>query len=233
MMLTVEEFAKHLDLAYLAPNLQKKDIIEACNIAKKYHVNAVNVNSCWGQLVVDELKGSDVGPSAVIGFPYGAMATKSKLFELQEMVDIGCTACDMVVNIGAVKDGDWDLVRYEISEFARICGDKCDTKLIFEVGFLSDEEIAKLTQISCECGIDYVKTATGSQAFPTDHQVDIMKANLSGDTKIKVSGVPRTYTLPALLYMFEHQGVSLSGTRSAGKMVEAYSKYLEELENEK
>ena len=57
-MLTVNEFAKHLDLAYLAPNLQKKDIIEACDIAKKYHVNSVNVNSCWAELVVDQLKGS-------------------------------------------------------------------------------------------------------------------------------------------------------------------------------
>ena len=160
-MLTVEEFAKHLDLAYLAPNLQKEDIIEACNIAKKYHVNAVNVNSCWGELVVNELKGTDVGPSAVIGFPYGAMSTKSKLFELQEMVDLGCTACDMVVNIGALKDGDYDLVRHEISEFVRICGDTCDTKLIFEVGFLTDEEIAALTKICCECGVTYVKTATG------------------------------------------------------------------------
>lgn len=232
-MLTVEEFAKHLDLAYLAPNLQKADIIEACDIAKKYHLNAVNVNSCWGELVVNELKGSDVGPSAVIGFPYGAMSTKSKLFELQEMVDIGCTACDMVINIGAMKDGNYDLVRHEISEFVRICGDKCETKLIFEVGFLTDEEIALLTKMSCELGVTYVKTATGSQAFPTDRQVKIMRDNLSGNTKIKVSGVPRTFTLAAELHMFEHLGVSLSGTRSAGKLVEQYKEFLEELEQNK
>lgn len=232
-MLTVNEFAKHLDLAYLAPNLQKKDIIEACNIAKKYHVNAVNVNSCWGKLVVDELKGSDVGPSAVIGFPYGAMSTTSKLNELQEMVDIGCTACDLVVNIGAVKDGNWDLVRHEVAEFVRICGDSCDTKLIFEVGFLSDEEIAELTRICCECGVTYVKTATGSQAFPTEHQVRIMKENLSGTTKIKVSGVPRTFTMATALYMFEHLGVALCGTRSAGRLVQEYIDYLKELEEAK
>lgn len=229
-MLTVNEFAKHLDLAYLAPNLQKADIIEACEIAKKYHVNAVNVNSCWAELVVEQLKGTDVGPSAVIGFPYGAMSTASKLFELEEMVKIGCTACDMVVNVGAVKDKNYELVRHEISEFVRICGDTCDTKLIFEVGFLTDEEIAEVTKICCECGVTYVKTATGSQEFPTTEQVKIMKDNLSGNTKIKVSGVPRTFTLPAALYMFEHMGVSLAGTRSAGKLVEDYSTYLKELE---
>ncbi|MEG0107283.1 MAG: deoxyribose-phosphate aldolase [Lachnospiraceae bacterium] len=228
-MLTVKEFAKHLDLAYLAPNLQKEDIIEACNIAKKYDVNAVNVNSYWAELVVEELKGSDVGPSAVIGFPYGAMSTASKLFELEEMVKLGCTACDMVVNIGAMKDKDYDLVRHEISEFVRICGEGCDTKLIFEVGFLTDDEIADLTKICCECGVTYVKTATGSQEFPTMNQVQIMKDNLSGDTKIKVSGVPRTFTMPAALHMFEHMGVSLVGTRSAGKLVEEYGRYLKEI----
>lgn len=231
-MLTVREFAKHLDLAYLSPNLQKKDILEACEIAKKYHLNAVNVNSCWGQLVIEQLKGSDVGPSAVIGFPYGAMSTSSKLHELQEMVDLGCTACDMVVNIGAVKDGDWELVRHEVSEFVRICGAGCDTKLIFEVGFLTDEEIAKLTRLACECGVTYVKTATGSQAFPTDAQVEIMRRNLSGNTRIKVSGVPRTFTLAAVLYMIENLDVALCGTRSAGKLVEQYAAYLEAREGD-
>ena len=75
------------------------------------------------------------------------MCTKAKLFELEEMVKLGCTACDMVVNIGAVKDKNYELVRHEISEFVRICGEGCDTKLIFEVGFLTDEEIAELTKI--------------------------------------------------------------------------------------
>lgn len=227
-MLTVSEFAKHLDLAYLSPNLQKKDIIEACNIAKKYNLSAVNVNSHWGELVVKELEGTTVMPSAVIGFPYGACLSEVKYAELQKMVDIGCTACDMVINIGEMKDGNVDFVRSEIKEFVRICKGKCVTKLIFEVGFLTNDEIATLTKISCEEGIDYVKTATGSQAFPTMEQVQVMKDNLSGNTKIKVSGVPRTFTLPAALFMFNEMGVSLVGTRSAGKLVEEYTKYLEQ-----
>jgi len=227
-MLTVEQFAKHLDLAYLSPNLQREDIIEACRIAAKYKLANVNVNSYWAPLVKAELYGTEVGPSAVIGFPYGACTSQTKYAELKEMVELGCTACDMVVNVGALKDGNLDLVREEIQEFVRICGDGCDTKLIFEVGFLTDEEIAVLTKICCEYGVDYVKTATGSQEFPDLHHVEIMKANLSGDTKIKVSGVPRTFTLPAVLYMFEELGVSLVGTRSAGKLVESYKKYLKE-----
>jgi deoxyribose-phosphate aldolase len=217
----------------LAPNAQEADVIEACKTAVKYKVNSVNVNSSWIELVKKELAGSGVGPSAVIGFPYGACASKVKYFELEEMVKAGCTACDMVVNIGAVKDKNYALVTDEVKHFVDICGKNCDTKLIFEVGFLSDEDIAALTKIGCEQGVTYVKTATGSQGFPDIKEVKIMKANLSGKTKIKVSGVPRTFALPAAIYLFEHLGVGLIGTRSAGKLVQQYSEYLAEKKEKK
>jgi deoxyribose-phosphate aldolase len=228
-MLSVEQFAKHFDLALLAPDAREADIVDACKTAVKYKVNSVNVNSSWIEIVKKELAGSGVGPSAVIGFPYGACASKVKYFELEEMVKAGCTACDMVVNIGALKDKNYALVTGEIKRFVEICGKGCDTKLIFEVGFLSDDDISALTKICCEQGVTYVKTATGSQAFPDVKHVKIMKANLSGSTKIKVSGVPRTFTLPAVLYLFDHLGVSLIGTRSAGNLVQQYTEYLEEI----
>lgn len=229
-MLTVNEFAKHLDLALLAPDVQEKAVIEACNTAAKYQVNCVNVNSCWIDTARKALEGSGVGYSAVIGFPYGTAISKVKYLELEEMLKIGCSACDMVINVGALKDGNLALIHDEVKTFADMCREaKADSKLIFEVGFLTDEEIATLTKICCEHGISYVKTATGSQAFPDMHQVQIMKENLSGDTKIKVSGVPRTFTLAAAMFMFEHMGVSLIGTRSAGKLVEQYSSYLKTL----
>ena len=229
-MMTVREFAKHFDLAWLAPDAQEKVIIAACATAAKYQVNSVNVNSCWAELAKKELAGTGVGPSAVIGFPYGACISECKFLELERMVELGCTACDMVVNIGAMKDHNYKLIEEEIRKFVEICKPAgCDTKLIFEVGFLTDEMIADLTKICCGAGVTYVKTATGSQAFPDIHQVKIMKENLSGDTKIKVSGVPRTFTLPAAMYAFEHLGVSLIGTRSAGKLVAQYAEYLEEI----
>jgi deoxyribose-phosphate aldolase len=227
-MLTVEQYAKHFDLAWLAPNATEGEVREACHTAVKYKVNSVNVNSTWIEVVKQELAGSGVGPSAVIGFPYGACISKVKYLELDEMVKAGCTACDMVVNIGALKDKNYKLVTEEIRRFVEICGSGCDTKLIFEVGFLSDEDIATLTKICCEQKVTYVKTATGSQAFPDIKDVKIMKANLSGNTKIKVSGVPRTFALPATLYLFEHLGVSLVGTRSAGTLVHQYTDYLAE-----
>lgn len=229
-MLTANEFAKHFDLAILAPNTQEADILAGCRTAAEYQVNTINVNSCWVETAKHALEGSGVGYSAVIGFPYGTPISKVKYLELEEMLNLGCTACDMVINVGALKDGNLALVHDEVKTFADMCREaKADSKLIFEVGFLTDEEIATLTKICCEHGITYVKTATGSQAFPDVHQVQIMKANLSGDTKIKVSGVPRTFTLAAALFMFEHLGVSLIGTRSAGKIVDQYKDYLKTL----
>lgn len=226
-MLTINEFAKHFDLALLAPNAQAADIVTACHTAIQYQVNSVNVNSCWAKLVKQELSGSGVGPSAVIGFPYGTAISKVKYLELEEMLNLGCTACDMVINIGALKDGNLSLVNEEVKTFADLCrAANADSKLIFEVGFLSDQEIATLTKICCQHGITYVKTATGSQAFPDMKHVQIMRENLSGDTKIKVSGVPRTFTLAAALFMFDSMGVSLIGTRSAGVLVEEYKAYL-------
>lgn len=226
-MLTVPEFAKHFDLALLAPNVQEKAVVEACATAAKYQVNSVNVNSCWIETAKKALAGSGVSYSAVIGFPYGTPISKVKYLELEEMLKAGCGACDMVINVGALKDGNLALVHDEVKTFADMCREaKADSKLIFEVAFLTDEEIATLTKICCEHGITYVKTATGSQEFPDMHHVQIMKNNLSGDTKIKVSGVPRTFTLAAAMFMFDHMGVSLIGTRSAGKVVEQYRAYL-------
>ena len=226
-MLTVREYAKHFDLAMLAPDCVEKDIVTACQTAAKYQVNSVNVNSTWIEVAKRELQGTGVGWSAVIGFPYGAMVSKAKFVELDEMLKAGCSACDMVINIGAMKDGNLKLVEDEVKQFADMCGEyNCDSKLIFEVGFLTDEQIATLTKIACAHNITYVKTATGTQAFPDMKHVKIMRENLSGDTKIKVSGVPRTFAMAATLFMFEHLGVSLCGTRSAGVLTQQYEDYL-------
>ena len=96
-MLTANEFAKHFDLAILAPNTQEADILAGCRTAAEYQVNTINVNSCWVETAKHALEGSGVGYSAVIGFPYGTPISKVKYLELEEMLNLGCTACDMVI----------------------------------------------------------------------------------------------------------------------------------------
>ena len=117
-MLTANEFAKHFDLAILAPNTQEADILAGCRTAAEYQVNTINVNSCWVETAKHALEGSGVGYSAVIGFPYGTPISKVKYLELEEMLNLGCTACDMVINVGALKDGNLDDTRLIICSIA-------------------------------------------------------------------------------------------------------------------
>lgn len=226
--MSVEDYAKVFDYAILNPSTQEKAIRESCEIAKKYNFAAFYTTPCWTHITSKELKGSGVRSGSAIGFPYGTTFSKSKLLEIEESLKLGCTAIDMVVNIGALKDKNYKLVKNEIKELVNMCEDKALAKVIFEVCFLSDEEIIELTKICSELGVDYVKTATGSQGFPTYSQVKLMLENVSGNTKVKVSGVPRTFTLGATLFMLDI-GVKLIGTRSAPKLVDAYREYIKTL----
>ena len=179
-------------------------------------------------MVAEELAGSDVHVGVAISFPYGTLTTKMKMAEIDDAIANGGTALDMVINIGALKDGKLDLVREEIQglvDKAKAAG--ALSKVIIEVAFLNDEEIATVTKICCECGADYVKTATGAAGFPDVHDVEVMRDNISGNTGMKVSGVPRQFVLSACLRMIE-LGVELIGTRSACKIVDEYARYLEE-----
>ncbi|WP_311777323.1 deoxyribose-phosphate aldolase [Trueperella abortisuis] len=227
MELTVPQYANHFDMALHLQSATEDDIRKHAQTARDTGVAACYTNSFWTPVVRDVLKGSDVRVGTAISFPYGCTSTAMKFAEIEEGLELGATAVDMVVNIGAVHDGNYSLVEKELVGLVDRCKDKAITKLIFEVGFLTDEQIADLTKLCCEVGIDYVKTATGSEAFPSEHQIRVMKENLSGDkTKLKVSGVPRTFTMPATLWMIEKLGVSLIGTRSAARLVKEYEEYL-------
>lgn len=225
-MLTVEQYAKKFDMALLKQNTQEAAIREACKTARDYNLAAFYTTPCWSHIVAEELKGTDVRAGVAVGFPYGTNTSKAKFIEIEETLKMGCNAMDMVVNIGALKDKNYDLVKYEVKELVNMCGKDALSKVIYEVCFLSDEEIAALTQICCEYGVDYIKTATGTEGFPDVHHLKVMKENLSGSkTKMKLSGVPRQFTLAATLWMLD-MGVELIGTRSAAKLVDEYREYL-------
>lgn len=220
--LATAEYAKHYDMALLGPDTTETQIREAAQQAVDTGVYGFVFNPCWTEVVVDIVKDSDVVPGACISFPYGTMTSAMKSKETEDSLARGARGIDLVTNIGAVKEQNFDLVRAEIADLVRQCDAvRADSKVIFEVGFLTDELIAELTKICCEEGLTYVKTATGTQEFPTDRQIQIMKDNLSGDTKLKVSGVPRTFTLAASLWMID-MGVDLIGTRSAPKLVQQF-----------
>jgi deoxyribose-phosphate aldolase len=224
--MTAAEYAKHLDMALHLQSSREADIREAAQAARKADVAAFYTNPYWTPVVAEELAGSDVRVGSAISFPYGATSTKMKFAEIEDTLEDGATAVDMVVNIGALRDGDRALLEREIAGLARLCEGKALTKLIFEVGFLEDEEIATLTRMCCDAGLDYVKTATGSEALPTEHHIEVMRDNITNDTtKLKLSGVPRQFSMAATLWMLD-MGVDLIGTRSAAKLVEQYAQHL-------
>lgn len=226
-MRTVAEFAQHFDLALHKQDVTRSVIEEYCAVAREKKVSAFYTNPYWSPLVAKELEGSGVRAGGALGFPFGAYLTETKLLETERLLEAGCRTMDMVVNIGELKDGNWTMVADEIGAFTRLCHDAgAWAKIIFEVCFLTQDEIARLTQVCCDAGVEFVKTATGQEGFPDLADVQTMQANLSGDTKIKVSGVPRTFTLATALFLFDNFDVKLIGTRSAGKIVDQYAEYL-------
>lgn len=227
MVMTPAEFAKHFDMAVLAQDTQEAAIREACRQAREKHLAAMYTTPCWTRVVAEELAGSDVLVGVGIAFPYGTLTSAVKKYEIADSLDNGATTVDMVINIGALKDGNLDLVREEVADLVAQCDGRALSKVIYEVGFLTDEETETLTEICVDAGADYVKTATGSEALPTEHHLRVMKRRLGGKTKLKLSGVPRQFTLAATLWMLD-MGVDLIGTRSAPRLVEEYQQWLEE-----
>ena len=225
-MLTVGQFAKVFDMAVLAQDTQEAAIRLACEKARRYQLAALYTTPCWSHVVADELAGSGVRVGVGIGFPYGTPTSRIKLAEAEEALALGCTALDMVINIGALKDGNLGLVRGEVRSLVQLCGDDALAKVIYEVCFLTDDEIRTLTDICVEEGVDWVKTATGTEGLPDVHHLEVMRERLAGSrTQLKLSGVPRQFTLAACLWMLD-MGVTLIGTRSAPVLVDQYQDYL-------
>ncbi|WP_165218093.1 deoxyribose-phosphate aldolase [Schaalia sp. ZJ1691] len=229
MNLTVEEYAQHFDMALHLQSSTEEEIRGHARAAREAGVAACYTNSMWTPVVAQELHGSQVRVGTAISFPYGCTSTAMKFAEIDEGLECGATAVDMVVNIGRLKEGDDAYIAKEIEGLVERTHGVAISKVIYEVCFLTDDEIQRLTRICCDAGVDYVKTATGSEGFPTEAQVKIMRDSITNEsTKLKVSGVPRTFTMPATLWMIDKLGVSLIGTRSAAKLVRQYADYCAE-----
>ena len=223
LRLTPSQYAKHLDMAFHLQSLTEPDIRSSAAEARAAGVAAFYTNSYWVGVVADVLAGSDVRVGSAIAFPYGSVPTRVKIAEIEASLEDGATAVDMVVNIGALRGQDLTLVETEVAELRQRCAGRALSKLIFEVGFLTDEEIVDLDQDRRRCRRRLRQDVDRLAAFPNEAQVRLMLEHTAGtDTKVKVSGLPRTFTLAATLWMLE-LGVDLMGTRSAAALVRQYA----------
>lgn len=170
----------------------KNKILSYCEEAKENGFASVCVNTCYVKLVASELKESEVKTCCVVGFPLGAMSTEAKAYEAKKAVEDGADEVDMVINIGAVKDLDWDYVRTDIEAVVK-ASKPAIVKVIIETCLLTKDEKIKACQLSEEAGADYVKTSTGfSTGGATVEDVKLMKETVGERLKVKASGGIRT-----------------------------------------
>ncbi|WP_291572103.1 deoxyribose-phosphate aldolase [Clostridium sp. UBA4548] len=185
--------ASMIDHTILKPDASKDAVIQICNEAKEYKFKSVCVNSYYTKLVAEELKDSGVLVCTVVGFPLGAMETKSKAFETARAIELGANEIDMVINIGALKDKNYELVLNDIKEVVDTAKGKAIVKVILETCLLTNEEKIKACQLSQEAGADFVKTSTGfSTGGATVEDIKLMRETVGPNMGVKASGGVRT-----------------------------------------
>lgn len=179
---------KYFDHTLLAANATRSEVEQLCKEAKEYDFMSVCVNPYFVPLAKKELAGSDVEVCTVIGFPLGQMSTKAKVFEANDAVKMGADEVDMVINVSALKDQDYDYVRNEIHEIKKACEGKL-LKVILECCYLSKEEIKKASELVKEAGADFVKTSTGfGKGGAKAEDVKIMRETVGSDMGVKAAG---------------------------------------------
>ena len=156
------DIAHMIDHTLLKPDATQAQIAQLCHEARQYGFAAVCVNPTHVKLCADLLKGSDVDVCTVVGFPLGATPPEVKAYEAQQAIEDGATEIDMVINIGALKGGESDLVERDIAMVTRTShnnGALC--KVIIEAALLNEQEKIKACELAKKAGADYVKTSTG------------------------------------------------------------------------
>ncbi len=192
---TDESVAHMIDHTILKPDATQDEIAQLCYEARKYNFAAVCVNPTYVKLCSDLLAGSDVKVCVVVGFPLGATPTDGKVFETQQAIREGASEVDMVINVGALKSRDYELVERDIASVARTChADNAILKVIIEAALLTDEEKVIACQLAKVAGADFVKTSTGfGPGGATVEDVALMRRVVGPAMGVKASGGIRTY----------------------------------------
>lgn len=186
--------SKYIDHTILKPEATEEAVRKLCAEAKEYDFASVCVNPYYTSLAAEELKDSDVKVCVVIGFPLGANTKEVKGFETMQAIEMGAQEVDMVINIGALKDKKYDVVKADIEAVVNASNKRAIVKVIIETCLLTDEEKTIVSRIAKEAGADFVKTSTGfSTGGATAHDVALMRDIVGEDIGVKASGGIRDY----------------------------------------
>ena len=219
------ELAKMIDHTILKANATQSDIEKLCEEAKEYNFASVCVNPYWVPLASDLLKNSTVKVCTVIGFPLGATSSESKASETEIAILQGADEVDMVINVGAMKNNQTDIVKKDILSVvnsARKTGKaqnkNITVKVILETCYLTKDEIKNACLCAKNAGADFVKTSTGfGTGGATVEDVKLMKETLGSSMEVKASGGIRDYE--TAIKMIE-AGATRLGTSSGIAIVE-------------
>lgn len=184
------EVARFIDHTLLKPEATRDDIMKLCEEGARYGFASVCINPTWVRDAACALRGSGVKVCTVIGFPLGANAPDTKAYEARRAIFDGASELDMVINVGALKSGDYETVARDISavvDVAHEAGLIC--KVIIETALLSDDEKVKACLIAKEARADFVKTSTGfSKGGATVADIALMRRTVGGEMGVKASG---------------------------------------------
>lgn len=182
-----------IDHTLLKPEATRADIITLAEEAKQYKFASVCVNPFWVNTAAEVLKGTEVNVCTVIGFPLGASASEVKAFEVKKAIEDGATEVDMVLNVGALKAGELEVVTNDMVQVVEAAKGKALVKVILETCLLTPEEIVTACKCAVNAGADYVKTSTG---FSTDgatvEAVKLMAETVGPNIGVKASGGVRS-----------------------------------------
>jgi deoxyribose-phosphate aldolase len=195
IMPTDGSMAHMIDHTLLKPDATQDQIAQLCYEARKYGFASVCINPANVKLCAQLLKDSGVPVCTVVGFPLGATSTETKVFEAQQAVRDGATEVDMVINVGALKSRDYELVERDIASIARVChAGNAMLKVIIEAVLLTDEEKVTGCQLAMVAGADFVKTSTGfGPGGATLEDVALMRRVVGPTMGVKAAGGIRTY----------------------------------------
>jgi len=187
--INLKNLESYIDHTNVRPEASKQDIIKLCEEAREFNFKSVCVNPCYVELAKNNLYDTNINICAVIGFPLGANATSIKIFEATNAVHDGANELDMVINIGAVKSGDWFFVKKDIRSVIRSVAGRALVKVIIETCLLTQEEKIKVCKCAVDSGADFIKTSTGySIAGAVSEDIKLIRKIVKNKCKIKAAG---------------------------------------------
>lgn len=206
------ELNKYIDHTNLKAYTTKEEIKKLCDEAIKYHFASVCVNPCYVELAKNLLKNSNVEICTVIGFPLGANNVRVKEYEAIVAIEDGADEIDMVINIGALKDQDYDYIKEEITSIRDAIEGRV-LKVIIETCYLTDDEIIKMTEICNETFVNYIKTSTGFGIRGASiHDLELINEHKNEILEIKASGGIKDFKTAN---QFINMGATRLGTSSS------------------